>query len=108
MKFVYPVDINDRDDADAKYLKGVSNRTGYYPVGRMNTWHGGVHFQGGRPLRVIADGKIIAFRVPRTYHREVVDGREGQYSNGFVLVQHDYESPKGQKLTFYALYNHLT
>ncbi len=108
MKFVYPVDINEKDDAACKYLKGASNRTGYYPIGRMNTWHGGVHFQGDKPIRVIADGKIIAFRVPQAYFKEVIGGRQGQYSNGFVLVQHDYESPKGQKLTFYSLYNHLT
>src|SRR5690554_6406349 len=38
---------------------------------------------------------------------ETVNGRTARYSNGFVLIQHEYESPKGQQLTFYSFYNHL-
>ena len=107
MKFEYPVALSGAEDNAPKFLKGASNRTGYFPVGRLNTWHGGVHFEGDKAIRAIADGKIIAFRVPKTYLTETVNGRTAKYSNGFVLIQHEYESPKGQQLTFYSFYNHL-
>ena len=107
MKFEYPVALSGDEDKAPKFLKGASNRTGYFPVGRLNTWHGGIHFEGDRAIRAIADGKIIAFRVPKTYLTETVNGRTARYSNGFVLIQHEYESPKGQQLTFYSFYNHL-
>lgn len=107
MKFEYPVALSGDEDKAPKFLKGASNRTGYFPVGRLNTWHGGIHFEGDRAIRAIADGKIIAFRVPQTYLTETVNGRTARYSNGFVLIQHEYESPKGQQLTFYSFYNHL-
>ena len=107
MKFEYPVALSGDEDKAPKFLKGASNRTGYFPVGRLNTWHGGIHFEGDRAIRAIADGKIIAFRVPKTYLTETVNGRTARYSNGFVLIQHEYESPNGQQLTFYSFYNHL-
>lgn len=107
MKFEYPVALSGDEDKAPKFLKGASNRTGYFPVGRLNTWHGGIHFEGDRAIRAIADGKIIAFRVPKTYLTETINGRTARYSNGFVLIQHEYESPKGQQLTFYSFYNHL-
>lgn len=107
MKFEYPVALSGDEDKAPEFLKGASNRTGYFPVGRLNTWHGGIHFEGDRAIKAIADGKIIAFRVPKTYLTETINGRTARYSNGFVLIQHEYESPKGQQLTFYSFYNHL-
>lgn len=65
MKFVYPVDPKNGKDKLPVYLKGASNLTGYYPIGRMNTWHGGIHYEGNNPLKAISDGKIIAYRYPR-------------------------------------------
>ncbi|MCG8699152.1 MAG: hypothetical protein MI922_13950, partial [Bacteroidales bacterium] len=62
MKFVYPVNIGNNIKKDAKHLKGASNSAGYYPIGRLNTWHGGIHFEGEQPIYAIADGIIIAYR----------------------------------------------
>lgn len=107
MKFVYPVNPKNGNDKKLFYLKGASNRTGYYPIGRMNTWHGGIHYEGNNPIKAIADGKIIAYRVPRKYLEDATNFK-GKYSNGFVLIQHDYVSPMEQKMTFYSLYNHLS
>src|SRR5690554_7556552 len=76
MKFEYPVALSGDEDKAPKFLKGASNRTGYFPVGRLNTWHGGIHFEGDRAIRAIADGKIIAFRVPKTYLTETVNRSE--------------------------------
>ncbi|BAX78764.1 SH3 domain-containing protein [Labilibaculum antarcticum] len=107
MKFVYPVDPKNGNDKYPFYLKGASNRTGYYPIGRMNTWHGGIHYEGSNPIKAIADGKIIAYRVPEKYFEDTANFN-GKYSNAFVLIQHDYVSPKELKMTFYSLYNHLS
>ncbi|MDM8160169.1 hypothetical protein QUH73_10125 [Labilibaculum sp. K2S] len=108
MKFVHPVNPKNGNDKYPFYLKGASNRTGYYPIGRMNTWHGGIHYEGSNPIKAIADGKIIAYRVPEKYYEQISDGKKSWYSNAFVLIQHDYVSPKELKMTFYSLYNHLS
>ncbi len=107
MKFVYPVDPKNGNDKYPFYLKGASNLTGYYPIGRMNTWHGGIHYEGDNPIKAMADGKIIAYRVPKEYHTETIDNKTSEYSNGFVLIEHNYKSPNGLELNFYSLYNHL-
>ena len=107
MKFVYPVDPKNGNDKYPFYLKGASNLTGYYPIGRMNTWHGGIHYEGDNPIKAIADGKIIAYRVSKEYHIETIDNKTSEYSNGFVLIEHNYKSPNGLELNFYSLYNHL-
>ncbi len=107
MRFEYPTDIRFQSENAPKYLKGASNKTGFYPVGRMNTWHGGIHVEENSPIKAIADGVVIAYRVPTQYHQEIINGKTAQYSNAFVLIQHNYESPNGQQLVFYSLYNHL-
>lgn len=107
MKFVYPTEIPASVEDDFKHLKGASNRTGFYPIGRMNTWHGGIHIEGDKKIKAIADGIVLAYRVPKVYFEETIDNKISRYSNGFVLMQHNYESPNGQKMTFYSLYNHL-
>ncbi len=106
MKFVYPVE--PRNGTKTDYLKGASNQTGFYPIGRLNTWHGGIHYEHDGSIKAIADGVLIAFRVPEDYQTETVNGKISKYSNSFVLIQHEYKSPNGQLLTFYSLYNHLS
>ncbi len=105
MRFVYPVTPKNGNDDKLFYLKGASNRTGYYPIGRMNTWHGGIHYEGDNAINAISDGNIIAYRVCSDIDK---DGKKRSFSNSFVLIQHQYESPNKQKLCFYSLYNHLS
>ncbi|WP_062057088.1 TIGR02594 family protein [Aquimarina longa] len=112
MKIDYPILPSDHIDSDeftkeeliAKYY-GHKNRFGFFPIGRLNSWHGGIHIEGSSTVRAIADGRIIAYRIPKDYLTEKDTDR--QYTNSFILIQHHFETPKKQKIRFYSLYMHL-
>nr|WP_320118106.1 hypothetical protein [uncultured Marinifilum sp.] len=85
---------------------GANNNVGTYPLGAQFNWHGGMHINEDRntAIKAIADGTIIAYRL----NKEPIETNNGlKFSSGFVLIQHQYKSPKGRELTFYSLYNHL-
>jgi len=106
MKFEYPIKTSDNN----VHIMGSNNVAGCFPIGRLNCWHGGVHVEATQQeaIRCIADGYVVAYRMPTDYITQNIDGKNISYSNGFVLVQHHYESPnKKQKLVFYSLYMHL-
>ncbi|MFD0992987.1 TIGR02594 family protein [Tenacibaculum geojense] len=105
-----------KEELNARYF-GHNNSFGFYPIGRLNSWHGGIHIERSNCVRAIADGKIIAYRMAEDYLLE--KGTQRKYSNSFILIQHNYESPGKikkeagstesvkQKLRFYSLYMHL-
>ena len=95
-----------QENTIAKYY-GNQNRAGFFPLGVNNTWHGGIHIEDfGTQIRAIADGRIIAYRIPKDYLTE--KGNENaKYSNGFILIQHNFETPQKIKFHFYSLYMHL-
>ncbi|WP_298314587.1 TIGR02594 family protein [uncultured Aquimarina sp.] len=114
MRFEYPIlsstkaEEEEKEALIASYF-GHNNQLGFYPVGRLNSWHGGIHIEGsGKEVRAIADGRVIAYRIPEDYYPREENDDKPKYSNGFLLLQHDnYISPKKQKLRFYSLYMHL-
>ncbi len=100
MKFEYA------DKEQSSFFKlGASNNVGFYPIGAQFNWHGGLHIQEHRtdPVKAIADGTIIAYRMLK----KPIETNGIKFSSAFVLIQHQYTSPKDRKLTFYSLYNHL-
>ncbi|WP_158978760.1 L,D-transpeptidase [Cellulophaga sp. L1A9] len=104
MNIEYPYNIKSLTDS----LKS-SNRFGIYPIGKFNAWHGGIHIEGDSHVKCIADGRVIAYRIPTKYfYEDIGKGKDNpKYSNGFVLMQHYYKSEEGLEFTFYSLYNHL-
>jgi len=116
MNFCYP-------DKDIKHLDNFNNKyksAGFYPVGVSNVWHGGIHIEGSpsrTEIRAIADGEIIACRIPEKYIVEDVEinGRKEKiyFSNGFVVIRHKFEYKANDKdgtpkeFIYYSLYNHL-
>ena len=115
--------------------------SGFYLLSRHDFWHGGVHFTEQtapqclrqEPLRCIADGEVVAYRINRDYQRSTYEGTaqctDLRYSTSFCLVRHAFEAadpqptkPKASSgsemeqqtaeqkkntLTFYSLYMHL-
>src|SRR5450830_2352 len=76
---------------------------GIYPVSYDRRWHGGVHLTPkfvNEPVRAIADGTIVAYRVSNTSVKEGHD-------NGFILIKHHTETGQDRPITFYSLYMHL-
>ncbi len=113
MKVEYPLLPSDKKDAEeftkeeliSKYY-GQKNRFGFFPIGRLNSWHGGIHIESSSSkVRAVADGRIIAYRITEDLLTE--KERDKKYSNSFILIQHNFETPKKQKLRFYSLYMHL-
>ncbi|RQR58560.1 hypothetical protein DIE19_19265 [Burkholderia sp. Bp9126] len=87
---------------------------GLYPIGFDRRWHCGVHLVPNdlyEPVRAIADGEVVAYRVSQ---KAISDGqRDAQgrqvlnCNNGFVLLKHTTDTGDGRTITFYSLYMHL-
>lgn len=121
---------------DAKSLASLLGNEANYLLG-LNTWHGGIHISDKKapwvkdihPVRCIADGEVVAFRMMPDYLVSKYKGQEYRYSNSFCLVRHKFKqykpadgtkdttprdntSDKGTKkedggFTYYTLYMHL-
>ena len=103
--------------------KGVAG--GVFPVGTNRFWHGGVHLVGTGPVRAIADGTIVAYRLDMDYTASALDagfkqrkandsGTEAPrvFSACFVLIRHECEKNNGVHgryagAHFYSLYANL-
>jgi len=103
--------------------KSVSG--GVFPVGMNRFWHGGVHLKGTKPIRAVADGTIVAYRLdsdytPSAFDAQVASGAAGsrkpprEFSSSFVLIRHECEVNNGATTIdrytgahFYSLYANL-
>lgn len=130
INFQYPfrkADGKQFADADEIYKALESEATGHYLLGSNKFWHGGIHISDksapqcvlNEPIRCIADGEVVAYRLNQDYLESTFGENEKKlkYSNSFCLVRHEYKSApnpeegpnkgKQNKLTFYSLYMHL-
>ncbi|MGL5129314.1 MAG: M23 family metallopeptidase [Aeromonas popoffii] len=131
--------ITQADGSEFKNAKDLATLLGdeaNYLLG-LNTWHGGIHISDKKapwvkdihPIRCMADGEVIAFRMMPDYLVSKYKGQEYRYSNSFCLVRHkfkqakpadgtkdatprDNNSDKGMKkeeegFIYYTLYMHL-
>lgn len=87
---------------------------GVYPVAFDRRWHCGVHLIPdtlNEPVRAIADGEVVAYRVsqnPISDGHTDDNGQEVQNTNtGFVLLRHVTDTGDGRTITFYSLYMNL-
>ncbi|QXI15883.1 hypothetical protein [Pseudomonas hamedanensis] len=132
MSFQYPFrkpDGKQFTGADEVYKVLESEVSGHYLLGSNKFWHGGLHVSNAsapqcvldEPLRCMADGEVVAYRLNKEYLESPFDAggssKKLKYSNSFCLVRHEYKSApnpeegankgKQNKLTFYSLYMHL-
>lgn len=123
MKFAFPIlTAKGEEFKDVKALTALINgeKSGHYLLGNHNKWHGGIHISDQSapwckdkyPVRAIADGKVVAFRMMKDYLTSEFQGKSLRYSNCFCLVQHEYceinaETKAKNEFTFYSLYMHL-
>lgn len=91
-------------------------------IGKNKILHGGVHLKStnsNHHVQAIADGKIIAYRLDKTYKKYTPDYKNPslqlEFSSSFILIEHDFEyvtdlEPNKNlfpKYKFYSLYMHL-
>lgn len=132
IKFEFPIRKSDGKqfkDAEEVYQAIGSEKSGHYLLGSNKFWHGGIHISDlsapqcviQEPIRCIADGEVVAYRLSKDYLTSTFGEGEGskslKYTNSFCLVRHEYHSPpnaeegankgKQNRLTFYSLYMHL-
>lgn len=116
-----------RQFSSAEELHGVLEKetSGHYLLGSYNFWHGGIHITDAsapqcrreEPVRAIADGVVVAYRLNGAPLKSKYKAAELQYSTSFCLIRHEYHSPvnseegankgKQNSLTYYSLYMHL-
>lgn len=114
-------------DADEVFSALQGETSGNYLLGSHKFWHGGIHISNSsapqcisdEPVRCMADGVVVAYRLNKDYEKSTFEGESGsevlKYSTSFCLVRHDYKSPSNSQatpntnntLTFYSLYMHL-
>ena len=114
------------------HLEGEA--TGHWLIGRNGMWHGGIHitdtstpwcalsgqsmneavdfpvpFKGEQPVRCMADGEVVAYRINRDYLSMPWYQGDLHYSGSFVLIRHRIQPGETAEsgLTFYTLYMHL-
>ena len=118
MQFKFPLrDKKGKEITESKTLLSAlkTENSGFFPITADGLWHNGIHFTDNAqtPLAIdeaiccIADGEVVAYRLPATYKQTSVGGVEYPYSNAFTLVRHVYETPKGNILVFFSLYMNL-
>ncbi|EOT1169206.1 hypothetical protein ACNKCP_000306 [Cronobacter dublinensis] len=102
---------------------GRSESGGSWPVGRNGLWHGGIHitnasapwcalggpFAGLQPLRNMADGEVVAYRVCSDLKAARWWGKPVPHACSFVLIRHYVQPGETEQsgLTFYTLYMNL-
>lgn len=123
MTFTYPV---EGFDAFKLYEQNETGPSGFFPIGPLNFWHGGINLYfpdadtGAKPVRAVARGTIIAYRFTKEYckleKRYKETTKEGdkqvpffrkEFSHNFVLIEHTLKTPNEQPVIFYSLYMHL-
>lgn len=130
------IQADGKEFKDAKSLASLLGTEANYLLG-LNTWHGGIHISDEKapwvkdihPVRCMADGEVVAFRMMSDYLVSNFKGREYRYSNSFCLVRHYFKQPKSAEenkgstqkenssekgrgtedngFTYYTLYMHL-
>ncbi|WJF88892.1 peptidase M23 [Paraburkholderia bonniea] len=104
----------DTLDAMMDKVDSFATRHGIYPIAFDRRWHCGQHLdprEQSLPVRAIADGEVVAYRVCQN---AICDGKKNDDGSpklnsdtGFVLLRHTTETGDGRTLTFYSLSMHL-
>jgi hypothetical protein len=114
INFQYPfrkADGKQFSNAEELYKALEQETSGHYLLGNHGFWHGGIHIseksapqcKHKEPVRCIADGEVVAYRLNNSYLASTLQGDSEctslQYSTSFCLVRHQYESPKRAPVT---------
>lgn len=124
MLISYPfLPARETSQSDVDYEQSILDlemlNAGIYPSSREQEWHGGIHIQApgsNEPVRAIADGTLVAYRLNNALIKERPDDATGRIDNSFVLIRHETETDSlttdngaetPVKAVFYSLYMHL-
>ncbi|CAA6818702.1 MAG: Unknown protein [uncultured Thiotrichaceae bacterium] len=88
---------------------------GFFPLDVHLNWHGNLQhtsLSDGKlslehAVHCIADGEVIAYRFANQYKQNTVKNKSYVYSDGFCLIKHFHETPRGNNIVFYSVYENL-
>ena len=86
--------------------KNEAGKSGFYPVGKYNCWHSGIHLTTDAAITPVIRGTIVSFKISEKYE-ELSDDRKCPSS--FILIKHSVSLPAGKNkavlefFTFYTL-----
>lgn len=88
----YPIKTENIDQLYKKIE--LNNTSGYYPVGKNNKWHSGIHFETNSPIKVINNGNIVAYRISKDFikKKKIAEISEDTYHNLTKNEQECYET----------------
>lgn len=126
MNVAFPIKSAEGKEFSQEDLMAVLSQEphGQYLLGSNGQWHGGIHIsnvaapwcESEHPIRAIADGRVIAYRMNPEVLTSSIFGSALNYSNNFCLIEHHYlaentaagaNQGKKNQLKFYSLYMHL-
>ncbi|RUO33751.1 hypothetical protein [Aliidiomarina soli] len=119
MDVSYPIKTSATARSEGALLELLSKvrteATGHYLLSEGGRWHGGIHITERshpnhpfEPIRALADGELVAYRMTEDYLQSSFQGQTLHYSNSFCLLRHRCPVPDTQdSFTFYSLYMHL-
>ncbi|WP_299015283.1 hypothetical protein [uncultured Photobacterium sp.] len=119
MKFVSIIpkadgtNFSDQAELENQLKQETKGQFGFNPSNHC--WHGGLHIteknapwvKHKHPVRAIADGEVVAFRMGSEYQTSTFKNETLSYSNGFCLLKHQIKDENSSSFTFYSLYMHL-
>ena len=114
MRLQYPFLKKEAKPYSAKELLEIlaSEPSGHYLLGNHDFLHCGVHFTDrvehehavkDSPVRAIADGTVVAYRINKNYPVAAVENpvkkmtEVYRYSTSFCLIKHEYEPAEEEK-----------
>lgn len=104
MKIIPPIEVEKLEDC---FKNNEQGNYGFYPLSKNNFWHGGIHLYSDKPIRAVADGSLVAYRLSSDYIKVQNKDKTVELSNCFILLKHTYETPNKKPIVFYSLYMHL-
>ncbi|ATE72010.1 hypothetical protein [Lysobacter capsici] len=100
---------NATEEDRLTYMLGrTRSDEGVFPVSFGNRWHGGIHLEpenANEPIRAIADGVVVAYRVAADV--QTYPPGQDSFDSSFVLIKHTTETGEATPVVFYSLYMHL-
>src|SRR5699024_8829298 len=104
IKFMLPIGGLKKETLTDYYQALAKASGGFYPIGKNQLWHGGIHFDktvlaelgatsDNIPVQAIADGEVVAYRLDNHYQPMTYANKALTFSSSFVLLRHQLVMP---------------
>lgn len=118
MQFHYPLSdaVGKAVLDDELFFEALAQEfRGFFPLDVHLNWHDNLQYTAlsegklslEHAVHCVADGEVIAYRFASQYKQNTVKDKSYAYSDGFCLIKHFHETPRGNNIVFYTVYENL-